>query len=465
MEGVDLFKSFFDDNTMSIHIREDHFVRAKVGKPGDWQFKDFSETVMSRNQVEDLAIALIDYAGQDHRSFIEIERNGSTIVQLGKYRIVVTRPPFSDGWEITAVQPIVSLNLVDYDLSEKLKTRIIKQAEGILIAGAPGMGKSTFGKALVEHYSAQGNIVKTIEAPRDLQLANNITQYALNRAEKEEIHDVLLLSRPDYVVFDEMRNTEDFKLFADLRLSGVGLIGIVHATNPIDAVQRFIGRIELGVIPQIIDTVIFIKNGKISKIFDVQIEVKVPNGMTESDLSRPVVTIKDFETKKLEFEVYSYGEETVVVPVVEIEDKSLQLLARGIEKEFERFSEIVSAKMVSRNRCLVSVPEKSIARIIGKKGQNIEKLERELGVNIDIQPIKEEREEIKFGLKFAASTIQFLLDSKFADQNVDIHINNDYYMTARAGKNGVIKVRINNQLGNYLLEALKKKENVCLLKQ
>jgi len=39
-------------------------------------------------------------------------------------------------------------------------------------------------------------------------------------------------------------------------------------------------------------------------------EVKVPSGMTEADLARPVVTVKDFETNKLEYELYSYGEET-----------------------------------------------------------------------------------------------------------------------------------------------------------
>jgi len=119
----------------------------------------------------------------------------------------------------------------------------------------------------------------------------------------QEIHDILLLSRPDYTIFDEMRNTEDFKLFADMRLSGVGMIGIVHATNPIDAIQRFIGRVEMGVIPQVIDTVVFIKNGQIQKVLSLKMTVKVPSGMTEADLARPVVVVTDFETEKLMFQI------------------------------------------------------------------------------------------------------------------------------------------------------------------
>ena len=94
----------------------------------------------------------------------------------------------------------------------------------------------------------------------------NITQYAISHGDAQEIHDILLLSRPDYTIFDEMRNTDDFKLFADMRLAGVGMVGVVHATNPIDAIQRFLGRIEMGVIPQIIDTVVFIKNGEIKRV-------------------------------------------------------------------------------------------------------------------------------------------------------------------------------------------------------
>jgi ATPase len=56
--------------------------------------------------------------------FLEIERNGSTIAQVGKYRIVITKPPFSDGWEITGVKPVKSLTINDYEMSEKLMKRI-----------------------------------------------------------------------------------------------------------------------------------------------------------------------------------------------------------------------------------------------------------------------------------------------------------------------------------------------------
>ena len=82
-----------------------------------------------------------------------------------------------------------------------------------------------------------------------------------------------------------MRNTKDFQLFGDMRLAGVGMVGVVHGTSPVDAIQRFLGRIEMGVIPQIIDTVVFIKNGAVFKVLSLKMVVKVPSGMTEADLA------------------------------------------------------------------------------------------------------------------------------------------------------------------------------------
>jgi ATPase len=384
-------ESFFDNSTMSVHLRENTNPTAKKGKPGDWQFIKIREQEIKKEEIKEISTELIEAARAAVDGFIEIEREGSTIIQLGTFRIVITRPPFSDGWEITAVRPVKHLSIEEYNLSEKLLNRLSEQAEGILIAGAPGMGKSTFAAALSEFYAEKGKIVKTVEAPRDLVLPETITQYAVSHGSSQEIHDILLLSRPDYTLFDEMRNIEDFKLFADLRLSGIGLAGVIHATNPIDAIQRFVGKIELGVIPHIIDTVIFIKDGQIAKVLSLQMEVKVPSGMTEADLARPVVTVTDFETRKLEFELYSYGEETVVIPVKETGKKSgvLRLLEDPIKRYFQMYADEVDVEVVSMNKAIVRVPEYSIAGIIGKGGKHIGEIEKELGISIDVEELAE----------------------------------------------------------------------------
>ena len=111
-------------------------------------------------------------------------------------------------------------------------------------------------------------------------------------------------------------------IFADMRLAGVGMIGVVHASEAIDAIQRFIGRVELGMIPHIIDTIIFIQYGEVRNLFTMKLGVKVPTGMTEADLARPVVDVNDFETGTLQYEIYTFGEENVIIPVSDAETRN-----------------------------------------------------------------------------------------------------------------------------------------------
>ena len=399
------FENYFDKNTMSVHLRENAIAIAKKGTPGNWSMVKVSDNELSKFQICEFGKQILDKAKLDDHSFIEIERNGSTVVQLGRYRIVITEPPFSDGREITAVTPVAKLTLENYKLNEKLRSRLIDNIRGILIAGSPGEGKTTFARVLAEYFSNDGKIVKTVESPRDMLLSPKITQYSLNYGEREGIRDVLLLSRPDNTFFDEMRNTEDFKLYTDLRLAGVGMVGVVHATGPIDAIQRFIGRIEMGIIPQVVDTVVFIKGGNIDKVLELKMEVKVPTGMTEADLARPIIEVRDFVNGKLEYEIYSYGEHTVVIPIKKKEKKaSWHFAADTLRAYFKTYAGDCSIEFVNDNRIQVFLPNEAVPNIIGPGGKNINKIEKELGLKIDVRSISKEMVVKKSGIHTGTHT-------------------------------------------------------------
>jgi ATPase len=447
-------ETFFDETTMSVHLRENSVPIAKVGKPGQWKRVEISDKPLCREDVQVISREIIESCKRRKDSVIEIERVGSSVIQMGSFRIVITEPPFSDGWEITAVRAVAHLNLSDYQLSEPLRRRITEQAEGILISGRPGEGKTTFARALAEYFVREGKIVKTVESPRDMLLKEEITQYSLTHSERGEIHDVLLLSRPDNTFFDEMRNVEDFSLFTDLRLAGIGMAGVVHATNPIDAIQRFIGKIEMRIIPQVIDTVIFVQGGTIQKVLTLAMTVKVPSGMTEADLARPVIEIRDFDTNALEFEIYSYGEHTVVVPVSKTQRKALWTLAE--EKVREHFTKYVNdcdVQMISDDKCIVSVPERAIAKIVGREGKNIAKIENELGLRIDIQPLKK-RENLSFEVSTGKKTILFHVSKRMANKEIELYDKEDLLVSATCGKKGIIRIKTDSPPGRSVVKAL-----------
>ncbi len=460
-------EKFFTDTTMSVHLKENNIPYAKTGRPGSWKFKDIRKSVFRQEDIKDIAYEIVEHAKSRDDGFIEIERPGSTIVQLDRLRIVITRPPLSDGWEITAIKPVKALKLDDYRISEKLKKRLATRAEGILIAGAPGMGKSTFAAALAGFYSDMKKTVKTVEAPRDLVLPENITQYSISHADPEEIQDILLLSRPDYTIFDEIRNTSDFRLFADLRLAGIGFIGVVHATVPVDSIQRFLGRVELGVIPQVIDTVIFIKDGEVDKALSLKIIVKVPSGMKEQDLARPVVIVSDFETARPEFEIYTYGDETVVVPAAGSAPNMLhELAAAEIKRRLKKF-DVVHTQLTSDSRCRVFVHEDNIPKIIGKQGKTISDIESSIGMSIEVADASELEEDkhnttVDYRVDISSKTISFRVGARWFDKSFDIILGKDYLLTARASKKGVIKVKKTNKIGKIIADAINTGEDITL---
>ncbi len=458
-EHVEKFplEDYFDEETMSVHLKQGGVPKAKRGMPGEFALEDIGDEEITREEINRIIQETIETAEVSDEGLIELEKEGATVLQLGRYRIAIARPPFSEAPEVTAVRPVAKVSLEDYDLSEKLIDRLDRRAEGVLIAGAPGHGKSTFAQALVEHYENEGEIVKTMEKPRDLDVGPDITQYAELEESMENTGDFLLLVRPDYTVYDEVRKTSDFEVYSDMRMAGVGMLGVVHASEGVDAVQRLIGRVELGMIPQICDTVIHIENAEVAKVYKLELTVKVPEGMTEEDLARPVVLISELDTGKPEYEIYTYGEETVVIPVdgeqrasgaqrLAMEQLEHLLGARGIDD--------ASIEFISDNHIRLLVEEDEIPHIIGTGGERIEQLEEELGLSITVEPKKGTlKETAGFDVEERGNSVIIEVGKDMTGEEIDVYDGDEFLFTATVGKKGEVSVTKQSELASRILGA------------
>ena len=463
------FLKFFDSTTMSIHLKENQFPLAKRGKPGEFLLTKIGEDLLTLDYLKMISSQILSATNITDSSTIEISKTGASVIQHDDYRIAITYPPFSESYEITIVHPTVKLSLSDYTISEPLMERLTARAEGIVISGSPGSGKSTLASGLANFYHDQGKIVKTFESPRDLQVNTGITQYSKLDGSFDNTADILLLVRPDYTIFDEVRRREDFTTFSDLRLTGVGMVGVIHANSPLDAIQRFIGKIELGIIPNVLDTVVFVNDGDIEKVYDLELKGKVPTGMTESDLARPVIEIRNFENNALEHEIYTFGEENVIVPVTKHgETVGIQKLAEDkIKDYFQKYDSNVQVDILSENRVKVSVHEDCIASIIGRGGTNINEIEKFLKVHIDVVAKDSESlslgsDDLPFSFSESKTTLLLTVNREYTSMYTDIYVNNKFFASVRIGKKGQIKIPKRSDIGRNLLNSTSSKNDIQL---
>ena len=138
-----LFEVF--PNTMSVHLREKQAPLAKHGTPGMWKLEKINKEIITNEKILDMIDMINEFTSLNESDiFIEDTDEYFQVIQLKNFRIVITYPPFSNIHEITIVRPTLEKKLSDYNLPDPLLHRLRERAEGILIAGAPGHGKSTF---------------------------------------------------------------------------------------------------------------------------------------------------------------------------------------------------------------------------------------------------------------------------------------------------------------------------------
>jgi len=294
------------------------------------------------------------------------------------------------------------------------------------------------------------------------------------------------------------------------------MVGVIHANGVRDAIQRFSDRVDFSVLSQIINTVVFIKEGVITKVYDVEFTIKVPEGMGSEMHIRPVTTVADNETRELVLDIFRYDGETIVMPVSAARATSPQipqvqhigqpvapaqpmrapvapaepapkkeseerpgwkLMEKEIQREIGRYTEgFVDVQMVSDTKAVVYIDDKDVPAAIGKGGKNVSAIVNKIGIGIDIKPrtefdrqnqqvLPKADEEINLGGGIKIQTDKKQLTIVAPDQSgriVDVFAGKEYLFTATVNESGEIHLAKNSSIAQEMIRRYTNNENIKL---
>ena len=149
-----------------------------------------------------------------------------------------------------------------------------------------------------------------------------------------------------------------------------------------------------------LEKTIYIEDGEVKEVYDTKMTVKVPTGMKEADLARPVIEVRDFETGELKNEIYTYGEQTIVMDIdlvnrsennesykSSVDKIAEKEILRKIKKTLPKKAK-VDVEVISPDRANIYIPEDLIPKIIGKNGKRIAEIEEKIGISLGVEVIE-----------------------------------------------------------------------------
>jgi ATPase len=179
------------------------------------------------------------------------------------------------------------------------------------------------------------------------------------------------------------------------------------------------------------------------------------------------VEVHDFESNIPQFEIYTFGEENVIIPVSGSQPMTTatqKLAEERILQELKRFDPEAEVKLVSENRAVVRVDNEIVPILIGKKGVTIAKLEEKLGVKLDVEPLAPSSgKEVRYEIKEVGNRLDITFERNLTGTVANVYVGDEYLFSATVGKKSQIRVSKKSDLGKSLLRALVSKQKIRVL--
>jgi ATPase len=125
----------------------------------------------------------------------------------------------------------------------------------------------------------------------------------------------------------------------------------------------------------------------------------------------------------------------------------------------------VEVEMKSDSKAVVYLEEEDIPRVLGRGGKTIEKIEKALGISIDVRSIEEKRKEKirggKLPVKVETTDKHIILKVKGSPgDTVEIYAGESYLFTATIGRAGEIKITKGSTISDEIQDIIEAGEEI-----
>src|SRR5512136_70728 len=86
-------EKYFSEDTLSVHLKEGAVPMAKRGKVGDFSLVRIAEKPLTDRELRDISREILERAKLDPEGYVEIEKMGAAVIQIGSMRIAIAKPP------------------------------------------------------------------------------------------------------------------------------------------------------------------------------------------------------------------------------------------------------------------------------------------------------------------------------------------------------------------------------------
>jgi ATPase len=196
----------------------------------------------------------------------------------------------------------------------------------------------------------------------------------------------------------------------------------------------------------------------------------------EEDLARPVIEVRDFETGRPEYEIYTFNRQVVTVPLGQDEggpgsESGVDRIAKQeIEREIRSVAHgHVEVELRGPDTAVVWVEESDISGVIGKGGGHINDIEGRLGIDIDVRTFAERPAGEGPGSNARGGTdsargqtvvpevtsrhVIIPLEER-AGETVEIRADGEYLFTATVSRGGEVQVSRGSAIAEELESAI-----------